>query len=86
MRNPILVVGLGILGLAGFSLFKVFQINERFRLEFRSEFFNAFNHANQGLPDLVVFAGNGNYRPSSGIITQTLSSSRQIQFGLKVLF
>ena len=39
-----------------FSLFKVFQLTERFRLEFRSEFFNLTNHPNFTNPG---FGGNG---------------------------
>jgi len=38
------------------SLFKNFQLTERFRLEFRSEFFNLFNHPNFNYPG---FGGNG---------------------------
>ena len=39
-----------------FSFFKNFQITERFRMEFRSEFFNIFNHPNFNAPG---FGGNG---------------------------
>src|SRR5262249_30950398 len=39
-----------------FSLFKNFQLNERFRMEFRSEFFNILNHPNFNQPG---FGGNG---------------------------
>ena len=35
---------------ADISLFKIFPIRERLRVEFRSEFFNAFNHANFSNP------------------------------------
>ena len=38
------------------SLFKQFPINERFRMEFRSEFFNILNHPNFNAPN---FGGNG---------------------------
>src|SRR5262249_41024335 len=39
-----------------FSLFKDFQVTERFRLQFRSEFFNILNHPNFNAPG---FGGNG---------------------------
>jgi len=38
------------------SLFKNFQLTERTRLEFRSEFFNILNHPNFNYPG---FGGNG---------------------------
>jgi len=49
-------------------------------LEFRAEFFNAFNLVNFGLPANVV-RGSG-----FGIINHTAGPSRQIQFSLKLLF
>jgi hypothetical protein len=39
-----------------FSLFKDFQLTERFTLQFRSEFFNILNHPNFNAPG---FGGNG---------------------------
>jgi hypothetical protein len=68
-----------------FSLFKDTSISERANLEFRSEFFNLFNRANFGTPNAVVFAGTA-YSGSAGLITATATSSRQIQFGLKLIF
>jgi hypothetical protein len=49
-------------------------------LEFRAEFFNAFNLVNFGLPSNIV-SGSG-----FGIINHTAGTSRQIQFSLKLLF
>jgi hypothetical protein len=67
-----------------FSLFKSFQITERFKLEFRSEFFNIFNHTNLGLPNPQFDAASGGENP--GQILNFVGNPRQIQFALKLLF
>jgi hypothetical protein len=72
-----------------FSMFKNFRIGEKMKLEFRSELFNVFNHAN------LQFAKSG---PQNSISTTTFGSPdvfgfltaardpRQIQFALKLAF
>ncbi|OFV96749.1 MAG: hypothetical protein A3H28_08085 [Acidobacteria bacterium RIFCSPLOWO2_02_FULL_61_28] len=67
------------------SLFKRLSINERWNMQFRAEVFNILNHANFGPPALGAFAGT-NISPSAGRITSTSTSSRQIQFALKLTF
>lgn len=67
------------------SLFKNTTISERATLQFRAEFFNVLNHTNFGTPNAIVFS-NGAISPSAGLITSTATTSRQIQFGLKLLF
>ncbi len=67
------------------SLFKTTAITERTNLQFRAEFFNVLNHANFGTPNATVFS-NGAISPSAGLITATATTSRQIQFGLKLIF
>ena len=67
------------------SLFKSFRVTERWNLQFRAEAFNLVNHANLGTPNAVVFAG-ANISPSAGIITNTATFSRQLQFALKLIF
>jgi len=67
------------------SLFKTMAVTERANLQFRAEFFNVLNHANFGTPNATVFA-NGAISPSAGLITTTATTSRQIQFGLKLIF
>ncbi|PYS25369.1 MAG: hypothetical protein DMG11_22975 [Acidobacteria bacterium] len=67
------------------SLFKRFNITERYNLQFRAEAFNIFNHPNFASPNPVTFSGN-NYSSSAGLITATSTTSRQIQFALKLLF
>lgn len=69
------------------ALAKNFQLSERFNLQFRSEFFNVFNHTNFNAPNPVVYAAaTGAPSPTAGVITSTSTTSRQIQFGLKLLW
>ena len=67
------------------SLFKRVSLNERWSVQFRAEAFNVFNHSNFAEPNAVVFTGN-NISPSAGVITGTATTSRQIQFALKLTF
>ncbi|MFI5101962.1 MAG: carboxypeptidase regulatory-like domain-containing protein [Terriglobales bacterium] len=67
------------------SLFKNTNITEKIALQFRAEFFNVLNHTNFDTPNLTVFSG-GKISPSAGLITATATSSRQIQFGLKLIY
>jgi hypothetical protein len=64
------------------SLRKEFRVTERQRLEFRTEFFNMFNHPNFAQPDNFVDDGPG----VAGQITSLAIPMRQIQFGLKYSF
>jgi hypothetical protein len=59
------------------------------RLEFRVEVFNVFNRANFGPPALLAFAGNADGErllASLGRIRTTITSSRQVQLGLRAVF
>ena len=83
-------VGRGVLqgpGLAefDFSVFKNTHITERTNVLFRAEFFNITNRANFNVPNFLIFSVP-NYSPSAAKITSTTTSSRQIQFGLKLIF
>ncbi len=61
------------------GLFKNFMIREPHRLQFRVEFFNAFNNVNLNNPE-------GNFdSPNLGRINAS-APARQIQFGLKYYF
>jgi hypothetical protein len=83
------LTGPGTVNLDG-SLSKETQIKEQVRLQFRAEFFNLFNHANFALPNASVFAqaanGGATPNPTFGKVNATTTSSRQIQFALKLLF
>ena len=81
-----------------FSLMKEIPIREKLHLQFRAEIFNALNHANFNTPNLIVAvltpppAGSttastaSQINPTAGQITSTSTTSRQIQFGLKLMW
>ena len=62
-----------------FSIMKNTMLTERLNLQFRTEFFNLFNHPNFDLPD--NFVGS----PTFGRISSA-QSPRHVQFGLKLIF
>src|SRR5262249_20349739 len=75
--------GVGILrgpGLVNldFNLAKDFALTENYRLQFRGEFFNAFNHANFGVPGVTLGVGFGQI--------VSAADARVIQFALKLKF
>ncbi|MEZ5353846.1 MAG: carboxypeptidase regulatory-like domain-containing protein [Bryobacteraceae bacterium] len=61
------------------SVVKNFALRENFRLQFRAEFFNLFNHTNFDLPDLFVGS------PTFGRVSSA-QSPRRLQLGLKAIF
>ena len=69
-----------------FGLTKNTSLTERLRLQFRGEMFNLLNRPNFATPSSSVFSGSGTRVGSAGTITSTVSTSRQIQFGMKLLF
>jgi hypothetical protein len=70
------------------SVGKKFLFTERINLQFRAELFNIFNRTNFNNPNPVVFTSATTVLPSAtaGVITATSTSSRQVQFGLKLLW
>jgi hypothetical protein len=70
-----------------FSIIKQILLREGMNLEFRSEFFNLFNHPHFFLPGA---AGSGqqdiNAPLSFGVVSQALNDARVIQFALKLKF
>ena len=61
------------------SLQKNFQITERIRMQFRSDFLNAFNRVNLAVPNTTVNVS------TTGVI-QASQPARNIQFALKLFF
>jgi Carboxypeptidase regulatory-like domain len=91
-RDTLTGPGLAELDLA---LVKNTTIHEGLRAQFRAEFFNVLNRANFTTPNPVVFssgptpkAPTAEVEPSAtaGVVSATSTTSRQIQFGLKLLF
>ncbi len=70
------------------SLFKTFPIREEKRIEFRAEFFNAWNHANPEFtnPDTVAENTGTELGSSAYGFTAFTRPPRRIQFALKFYF
>jgi hypothetical protein len=80
-----------------FSVLKETHLLESMNLQFRAEIFNLLNRANLNTPNLITDvllpgATPGTtsttpvISPAAGVITSTSTSSRQVQFGLKLLW
>jgi hypothetical protein len=85
-RNSLIGPGINVFDL---SLIKNTKIGEKFNIQFRSEFFNVFNHPNFQVPDRTVSQlFNQSLQPIStaGRLIATSTTSRQIQFALKLTF
>lgn len=74
-----------------FSVLKDTSLHERLGLQFRAEIFNLLNRANFNTPNLIVFTPPTVANPTglsgtAGAITSTSTTSRQVQFGLKLVW
>ena len=77
-RNTATSPGLDNWDLSGF---KDFRLTERpLIIQFRAELFNGLNHPNFGLP------GRSFQTPQFGVISSTVTNSRDVQFALKFIF
>jgi hypothetical protein len=63
------------------SIFKVFRITEKLRLQFRGEAFNSLNRVRFGNPNTTVTAG-----ANFGRVTTQSNDPKQMQFGLKLIW
>jgi hypothetical protein len=54
--------------------------------QFRIEMFNALNRANFSTPATTIFDDRGNLTANVGVITNTRTSARQMQLGVKLLW
>ena len=71
---------------------KLFALGETRRIEFRAEMFNVPNHPNFAVPaGITAFtgvsaSGTPNIAANWGVISSTVTTSRQVQFALKFVF
>jgi len=82
------LIGPGLIEM-DFSLFKnipIPRISESFKAQFRTEMFNVFNRPNFTSPNdnRVIMDSTGATIPNAGVFTLTNTTSRQIQFALKL--
>jgi outer membrane receptor protein involved in Fe transport len=71
------------------GLIKEIHATERLRVQLQAQAFNVTNHTNFANPQstqLQVFNASGALLPTAGQLTLTSTTSRQLQFALKVLF
>lgn len=87
-RNSLTGPGLSNLDISIFKNNYIKKISEHFNAQFRIEAFNILNHANFAPPldHRSIFDQNGNIVPGAGLIDSTQTPSRQIQFGLKLIW
>jgi hypothetical protein len=66
------------------------RISENFNIQFRAEAFNVLNHANFAPPvspnNTDIFDATGASTGVAGRLSRTTTTSREIQFALKVIF
>jgi hypothetical protein len=87
-RNVLIGPGLSKLDFSVFKNNRVRRISENFNAQFRAEIFNILNRANFSSPtdNLQVFDQSGQSIQSAGLLTSTQTTSRQIQFALKLIW
>ena len=68
------------------ALEKGFKLREEANVTFKAELFNIMNHSNFGLPNTTALAASGAGNAAAGRITYTTTSSRQLQFALRISF
>ena len=88
-RNSLTGPGLAMMNLALVKHTNVGLLGSAGAVQLRLEVFNVLNRANFAVPNRVVFAAaRADESPlaTAGRITRTITSARQLQLGVKVLF
>ena len=71
-------------------MFKNSFISEKFNVQFRMEIFNILNHTNFAVPvtpdHTDIFDSTGAPTGVAGLLTSTTTTSREIQFALKLIW
>jgi hypothetical protein len=65
------------------------RISETFNAQLRFEVFNLYNRANFQLPPITndnIFTAAGGLDPNGGVINSTVTTSRQLQLALKIIW
>ena len=85
-RNSLIGPGVSNFDLSLIKNNQIERISESFSIQFRAEFFNVLNHTNFSPPvaNNTLFGASGATVTTAGLITTTSTSSRQIQFALKM--
>lgn len=82
-RNTIIGPGLVQTDIAAEKTFS-FKVREPLSVTFRGEMFNVLNHTNLGLPSGSALMATGVAVGSAGTVTYTATSSRQIEFAVRI--
>jgi hypothetical protein len=94
-RNSLTGPGLENLDFSVYKNFSIGRISETARVQFRAEAFNILNRANFSVPLLGnntdIFDSSGNSLDpakggTAGLLTSTVTDSREIQFALKLIW
>ncbi|HWY70341.1 MAG TPA: carboxypeptidase regulatory-like domain-containing protein [Terriglobales bacterium] len=87
-RNTIIGPGLSNFDVSIFKNNPVPKISESFNAQFRVEVFNALNHPNFAPPlhNNTLFDQSGNSISTAGVVDSTSTTSRQLQFALKLIW
>jgi len=85
-RNTVSGPNLVSVDFSAIKNFDLKKISEQFRIQFRAELFNIFNHPSFGVPEFNIFDSAGRIIGNAGRISDTSTSPRDIQFGLKLFW
>ena len=87
-RNTLIGPGLSNFDVSLFKNNRIARISETANVQFRAEMYNALNHANFAPPvsTNTLFNSDGSRVSNAGLLTATSTTSRQLQFALKLIW